>query len=102
MSEENPEIVRRFIESIGDGDYESAGRQLDPNGEWHNTMKVEEIVDGGEIIVVKVHGWGRGAGSGVPIDVRWAHVMRLRGAKVLRVDTYGRFERALEAAGLQE
>ncbi len=134
MSQENLELVRRFIESVGNGDYEAAAQRLDPGAEWHNTavfpgprtvvgsdaivgfwrdffdiqrggssgMKAEELMDGGEIVVVKVHGWGRGVGSGVPIDLRWAHILRLRDGKVIRVDTYGQFDRAVEVAGLSE
>jgi ketosteroid isomerase-like protein len=65
-------------------------------------IEIEERVDAGETVVVGLHGWGHGMSSGVPIDTRWAHVLQFRGPKVVRVDTYGRYAKALEAAGLAE
>ncbi len=65
-------------------------------------MDIEELVDAGEAVVVGIHGWGHGMSSGVPIDTRWAHVIRFQGPEVIRVDTYGRFSSALEATGLSE
>lgn len=65
-------------------------------------MEVERTADAGEVVAVLVHGWGRGRGSGIPVDTRWAHTFRMRDSKVLRIDTYGKFDRALEAAGIEE
>src|SRR3954452_3731237 len=63
-------------------------------------MKVDEVADVEDKVVVLMHGWGHGAGSGIPCDTRWAHVMEIRNAKVLKVQTYGAYDNALEAAGL--
>jgi ketosteroid isomerase-like protein len=65
-------------------------------------MEIEKLVDAGEVIVILIHGWGSGQSSGVPIETRWAHVLRLRDSRVVRVETHGRFASALEAAGLSE
>jgi ketosteroid isomerase-like protein len=65
-------------------------------------IEIEELVDAGETVIVGLHGWGHGMSSGVPIDSRWAHAIRFSGVKVARVDTYGRFSSALEAAGLRD
>ena len=65
-------------------------------------IEIEELVEGAETVVVGLHGWGHGASSGAPIDTRWAHVIRLRGSKVVGVDTFGRLSTALEAAGLSK
>ncbi len=54
-------------------------------------MEIQELVDADEGIVILIRGWGRGEGSGVPIETRWAHVLRVRDSKVVQVETYGRF-----------
>lgn len=65
-------------------------------------MEVERTAHAGEVVAVLVHGWGRGHGSDIPIDTRWAHVLRMQDSKVVRIDTYGTFNRALEDAGMSE
>jgi hypothetical protein len=63
---------------------------------------IENVADADDIVVVEIHSWGHGARSGIPIDARWANTFRLRHAKVVRVDTHGRYAKALQAAGLEE
>jgi ketosteroid isomerase-like protein len=63
-------------------------------------VEVERTVDAGEVVVVLVHGWGRGRDSDIPVDTRWAHLLRIQNAEVVRIDIYGTFDRAIEAAGL--
>jgi ketosteroid isomerase-like protein len=65
-------------------------------------MEVESVAHASDVVAVLVHGWGRGRGSQIPIDTRWAHTLRIRDSKVQRIDTYGRFDDALEAVGLSE
>jgi ketosteroid isomerase-like protein len=65
-------------------------------------MEVERAAESGETVVVLMHGWGHGAESGIPFDTRWAHACVVRESRVLRVDTYGRYETALQAAGLPD
>jgi ketosteroid isomerase-like protein len=131
MSEEDLEIVRRFIGYLSELQYDAAAEWLAPDAKWHNTsvfpgpttvtgveviaeflrdlfesyrggeagVEVEELIDGGELAVVGLHGWGHGLSSGVPIDARWAHTIACRDGKVVRVDTFGHLSKALEAAG---
>jgi ketosteroid isomerase-like protein len=132
MSEENVEVVRRLFDALARGDFEGATSELDPNAEWHNTAvfpgpkvvrgataivdflrdmfaaysgsegTIENIADADDTVVVEIHSRARGARSGIPIDARWANTFRLRHAKVVRVDTHGRYAEALQAAGLRE
>jgi ketosteroid isomerase-like protein len=65
-------------------------------------FEIEELIAGGEHVVMGVHSWGHGAGSGVPIDVHWALTVQLRDAKIARVDIRGDYASALSASGLRE
>ena len=132
MSQENVEVVRRFVECWASGNIDAAVTELHPDAEWHNTAvfpgprtvrgakaiedfwrdlteawslgggRMERVADGGDVVVIEVRGWARGHGSGVPVDTRWAHSFRLQGGKVVCVRTYGSYGKALEAAGLSE
>ena len=64
--------------------------------------RIEEIRTGENRVVVSVHSWGQGRGSGIPVDQRWAMSFTLRGDKIARVDVRGSFAKALAAAGLSE
>jgi ketosteroid isomerase-like protein len=65
-------------------------------------MEVERVAHAGDVVAVQVHGWGQGRGSEIPIDTRWAHTLRIRDSKIRRIATYGRFDDALQAAGLSD
>jgi ketosteroid isomerase-like protein len=122
MSQGNSEMVRRAFDAIDRGDYADA--------EWHNTsafpgdrevlgppaimdfwrtllaefdsggMEVERLAESGDSVVADVHSWGRGSASRVPVDVHWGVAVRLRDGRIARVDVYGDYARALEAAKL--
>jgi ketosteroid isomerase-like protein len=64
--------------------------------------EVEEVIDAGDAVAVRIHQWGRGKGSGVTVDLRFWEVWIMRDGKAVRV-THG-LEKAdaLEAAGLSE
>ena len=64
--------------------------------------EVERVRASGDRVVVGVHSQGRGKGSGVPVDVRWAITLTLREGKLARADVRGDYAKALEAAGLEE
>ncbi len=64
--------------------------------------QVEEIIDGGEIVVAEVSISGRGRTSGVEIRQRFFHVFEMREGRILRWREYLDRDSALEAAGLQE
>jgi len=52
--------------------------------------------------VAKVRIVGEGAGSRVPVDLRWAAVFRTRSGCITRVAGYATVAEALEAVGLSE
>jgi ketosteroid isomerase-like protein len=61
--------------------------------------EIERFDHRGEVVTVELHAQGSGRGSGVPVDIHWAHRVQVRNGKVDRVETYGSYDRALEAAG---
>jgi ketosteroid isomerase-like protein len=64
--------------------------------------EVEEIIDGGEIVVAAISINGRGRTSGVEISQRFFHVIEMRDGRILRMREYLDRDQALEAAGLSE
>ena len=63
---------------------------------------MDEIIDGGELVVGAVTVHGRGSGSGVQIAQTMFHVFEIRDAKIGRLREYLDRGQALEAAGLRE
>jgi ketosteroid isomerase-like protein len=128
MSEENVEIVRRFYEDILRGDHAAALRCLAPDvvftvtqegsvhgreairamwerweDDWEEARPVaEEFIDVGDQVVVTVHEWGRGRGSGIEVEGRFFNVVTLRDRKVVRKVEFTERAQALEDAGLRE
>ena len=130
MSQENVEIVRRAFayEIYGVGDRAEAQAIFDPHvvmnpsdegpsygfdamrADWERwtsvfedlRVTVEEIIDGGDQVVVVAHHEGLGQKSGVKVDTRFYEVYTLREGKVSRVDEFTEKAEALEAAGLSE
>ena len=72
---------------------------FEPAQAW---MEIENLTDAGGLVVVGVRSTGRGAGSGIPVDVRWALRISLNEGKIQRVDVSGDYAKALEASGLAE
>jgi ketosteroid isomerase-like protein len=132
VSQENVEIVRRSLEGFRAGDYDRATSEFEPYAEWHNTdafpgpkvcsgieeirefwkalmdtydregMHLDNFAQAGNTVVVRIHEWGTGKASGVPIDIRWAPVYELRDRKIVSVKVHGNWDKALEAVGLSE
>jgi ketosteroid isomerase-like protein len=65
-------------------------------------VEVEEYISAGEFVVVLCRYTGRGKASGVDVDVRGAHVWKMRDGKAVRLEVFSSREKALEAAGLRE
>jgi ketosteroid isomerase-like protein len=63
--------------------------------------QVDEIIDGGEVVVGAVTVHGRGMGSGVEVAQTMFHVFEIRDAKITRLREYLDRGQALEAAGLR-
>ena len=61
-----------------------------------------EIIDAGDSVVVHMHQWGRGKGSGASVEGYFWQVWKLRGGKVIRNTHYLDKAEALEAAGIRE
>jgi ketosteroid isomerase-like protein len=65
-------------------------------------VDVEEIIDGGERVLVMVRHAGRGRTSGIDIDQRFAMVWTLKDGRARRMDMYLTREEALEAMGVAD
>jgi hypothetical protein len=73
-------------------------RWLEAWDEW--ALEPEEFIDAGDAWVVPDRIHGRGRTSGVTVDVPYAHVFKLRGGKIVKVQDYSTKEQALQAVGL--
>lgn len=65
-------------------------------------FEAEEFIDAGDAVVVLLHEYRRGKGSGVELETRTAVVVEVRRGRVVRIQGYMDREAALEAAGLSE
>jgi ketosteroid isomerase-like protein len=132
MSEGNVEIVRAALSAIRECDRRAAAALFAPDVEWHNTSSfpgprvcvgpdaiidfwitltegfesfgeaIEKMLDVDGRVVVGFHQWGTGRQSGVPFDLRYAAIIELMDARVVRVDIHGGYAKALRAVGLRE
>jgi len=132
MSQANVEIVRSTFDAMLRGDDEDAARGFQEDAVWRNTSvfpdpsvgvgpqailnfwatlteifdesqtDVEQVVEGGDAVVLSLHSVGLGTASGVPVDLRWAAAFRVIGGRITRVDVHGDLAKALEAVGLAE
>ena len=70
-------------------------------GTWDDySVEAEDIVDAGASVVVVIHEYGRGKGSGVPVDKVHPQLWTFRGGRIIRWDSFQSRAEALEAAGL--
>jgi ketosteroid isomerase-like protein len=125
MSQENVEIVRRFL--VVD-DFDEALTYADPDivwnpveessaqghdavrastaswkGEWDDYVLIpEDFADVGDRVVATVRFRARGRGSGIEVDGRLYDVFTLRDGKIVRMDQFTEQSNALEAVGLLE
>jgi ketosteroid isomerase-like protein len=130
MSEENVEIVRRWIEAFNRGGVDMAAHFVDSDVEWTTTglyieagtyrghegvlryldalaaefedfrSEPEELIDAGDQVVVPVRITGRGRQSGAPVDLAFTMVVSLRNGRIFRIRNFPEKAEALEAAGL--
>lgn len=123
MSQENIEVVRRFLlleveEALTYADpdivwnpaEESATQGHDAvraslvrwKSEWDRyEMLPEEFEETGDRVVVAVSFRARGRASGIEVDARLYDVYTLRDGKIIRMDQFTQRSEALQAAGLQ-
>ncbi len=104
----HPDLV--FIEGLRpeNGTFRGRDAVLDAWTEWAETWDqleadIEQIFDAGDDRLVSVHRVrGRGKGSGVDVELRWAYVWGRRDGKVVFCQSYTDLGKALEAVGLRE
>jgi ketosteroid isomerase-like protein len=132
MSQENVKKVRDFIEAYNRRDFDAAVKDFDPEVEWvlparqssdsgrgpeevrrfwdgidetfdDLQLKPQEWVDAGNIVVTRLRHYGKGKGSGLEIDAELYHqVATFRNGRMVRIEYFGEWAEALEAAGLSE
>jgi ketosteroid isomerase-like protein len=128
MSEQNVEIVRDALEAFQRGDVDVALRHVHPDmvskrihpdgavfhgrdgllalmADWVEgfedwSYRAEELIDAGDHVVVRLHQWGRGAGSGAMVDADFWLTYAFEGDKVTRFTIFSDRERAFEEAGI--
>jgi ketosteroid isomerase-like protein len=64
-------------------------------------LEAEEFVDAGDEVVVLMHEYRRGKGSGVALEIDTAVVVAVSGGRVARIQGYMDRHVALEAVGLR-
>jgi ketosteroid isomerase-like protein len=128
MSDENVEIVRRWIDAFNDGGIEKAIGFMDPEIEWTTTtayleagtyhghdgvrqfvqrastqvedvhVDVEEMIGGGEDVVVPTKIEARSRQGGAPIAIRLTVVVSLRDGSIILIRNFANPDDALAAA----
>ena len=122
MSEQNVEIVRRFLaaemeealawadpgivwnpieESPAQGHEAVRASSVRWKDEWDDYELVpEDFADMGDCVLATVRLRGRGRGSGVEVDARFYDLYTLSDGKIIRMDQFAEESEALEAVGL--
>ena len=65
-------------------------------------LEAEEFIDAGDNVVVLLHEYRRGKGSGIELETETAIVVAVSGGRVVRLQGYMDRAAALEAAGLRK
>jgi ketosteroid isomerase-like protein len=73
---------------------------LEPWDEFE--FEVEELRDAGDKVVAVARQQGLSKATGVPVDMRLAHVITYHDGKAIRTQMYASPQEGLEAAGLSE
>jgi ketosteroid isomerase-like protein len=132
MSKENSRSCVQRLPAIRERDRGAAAAFFTADAEWHNTSafpgprvcvgpdaiidfwmtfvedfefggdEIEQVLDIGCRVVVGFHQWGSGRRSGVPFDLRYAAIFELGEERIVRVNIYGEYVKALSAVGLRE
>ena len=84
-----PSGLRRLVGDL-------AGPWID---RFDGVMEFEDFIDRGDWVIVPWSARVRGRGSGVPVDVSETWAVRVKDAKIVRVDEYRSTEQALAAVG---
>ena len=66
-------------------------------------LQPQEFVDAGDRVATRLRHFGRGKRSGIEIDAELYHqVATFRAGRMVRIEYFGEWSEALEAAGLEE
>ena len=129
MSAESVEIVRAALEAFRRGDVDEALEHVHPEmvsarvdldgavfhgrdgllalmADWTEgfeewSYEAEEFVDAGDHVVVRLHQWGRGIGSGVPVDGDYWLTYAFEDGDVTRFTIYSDKQQAFASVGLR-
>jgi ketosteroid isomerase-like protein len=131
MSDENVAKARRFVEAYNRRDFDAAVEDFDPEIEWvlparqwsdscrgpeevirfwedidetweDLQLQPQEWVDAGDRVATRLRHFGR-SNSGVEIDQELYHqVVTFDGGRMVRIEYFGEWDEALEAAGMRE
>ena len=103
-----PEIEWRAVTGVPfEGTYRGVDEVLRGCTDWVASFddfstQLEEVIDGGDRVVVCHRMRGRGKESGVEVDLALTQVVTVRGGKLVNITDYWTREDALEAVGLRE
>jgi ketosteroid isomerase-like protein len=130
MSQENVDKARDFIAAYNRRDFDAAVESFDPEIDWvlpprqssdsckgldevkrfwHGLdetfeelrLDPQEFLDGGDHVATRLRFYGRGKGSGAEVEEEMYHqVATFRAGKMVRIEYFGSWPEALEAAGL--
>jgi ketosteroid isomerase-like protein len=130
VSQENVDKARDFIAAYNRRDFDAAVEYFDPEIEWvlpdrqssdscrgpdevkrfwkglDETMEElrlepQEFVDAGDHVATRLRHYGKGKRSGVEIDEEMYHqVATFRAGRMVRIEYFGEWSEALQAAGL--
>jgi ketosteroid isomerase-like protein len=66
------------------------------------SIRLDQVIDGGDLVAVEFHQQAIGAASGAPIEWDQGFVYEIKNGRVTRMWNYLTLAEALEAAGLSE
>jgi ketosteroid isomerase-like protein len=84
----------------GQSEIDQQFEEVDLEAWEERRLEAEEFIDAGDAVVVLLHEYRRGRGSGVELEADTAVVVAVRGGRVVRIQGYMDRGAALEAAGL--
>lgn len=132
MSQENVERIQAAHDAFNEGDLDTTVEFFDPEAVWvtylmelearefrgraalldmwrglrnnYEDFRIDpqEIIDGGDRMVVVVEARGIGPASGIAVHQRWAQLIFMRDGLIERVEPFPTRDEALKAAGLSE